>query len=420
VLHRLVNHNILTIILIVRSSFLVCQANYPAPSGVWCSCPPSNGIGYGSVVPSIAEKEYVQGILVRVVWKDIEPSNDSYNWSFIDNQIYAAQSFGKKIALAIGSGPNSPDWLYLLGAQPISFSIPFNGTIPSPWDAIFLEQWKDFITELGNRYQNDSTIQLVYITNSSTNGFEMQLPFNPTPAYSELNYSDLVMIDSWKQIIDRFNDAFPNHYLTNDFHPVNSSNLIADSVYSYANQTIGNRYGANAWWWTQNNTNIYPSQYTILQNSANTNLFTGLQMAASGIASPSTFGEGGMPAALDLAISNNVCYWEIWNQDISDGTFDAMLSQAICSSLKSKEIDKPEMINLFPNPVIDLLTFQIKSNKIIECEVINGLGQVVIRKTTIYSSEIQLNLSDCTNGLYVLSIKDNLGNKYYKKIVKLN
>ena len=58
-----------------------CQADYPPPSGIWCSCPPSNGRGTGSVVPAVAEKDYVQGILVRVVWSDLEPTNDIYDWS---------------------------------------------------------------------------------------------------------------------------------------------------------------------------------------------------------------------------------------------------------------------------------------------------------------------------------------------------
>jgi len=79
----------------------------------------------------------------------------------------SAQSYGKKISLAVGGGLNSPSWLYPLGVQSISFTIPFNGTIPIPWDTTFLAKWTEFIAEFGNRYANDSTIQLVYITNSS-------------------------------------------------------------------------------------------------------------------------------------------------------------------------------------------------------------------------------------------------------------
>jgi len=79
----------------------------------------------------------------------------------------------------------------------------------------------------------------------------MQLPFDPTPSYTSIAYTDQKVIDSWKEVIDAFNSSFPNHYLTNDFHPVNQSNIVADSIYAYAKLNIGSRYGANGWWWTQ-------------------------------------------------------------------------------------------------------------------------------------------------------------------------
>jgi len=60
-------------------------------------------------------------------------------------------------------------------------------------------------------------------------------------------------------------------------------------------------------------------------------------MAHSGITSPGSFGTGGMPTALSLAISNNICYWEIWNNDITNGSFDTLLSNAVCSPILGVE-----------------------------------------------------------------------------------
>lgn len=412
--------NIIFGILICCSTNLTfAQPNYPAPTGVWCSCPPTTGIGNGSVDPTVASKSYVKGILVRVVWKDIETSDNVYNWSLIDNQITAAQSYGKKISLAVGGGLNSPSWLYPLGVQSISYTIPFSGTIPIPWDTTFLAKWTEFIAELGNRYANDSTIQLVYITNSSTNGFEMQLPFNPTPSYSSIAYTDQKVIDSWEVVIDAFDSSFPNHYLTNDFHPVNSSNIVADSIYAYAKLNIGSRYGANGWWWTQNNTTVYPSQFSILQNSTTTNLFTGIQMAYSGTTSPSSFGTGGMPTALSLAISNNICYWEIWNNDITNGSFDTLLSNAVCSPvLGVQEISNIENnITIFPNPSQNIFTLTLKNNFIEEVEVINELGQTIFRSENIKNSQYTLNIGNTNDGIYFLKIIDDKKTISYRKII---
>jgi len=417
-----IKKTILGALLICSTNLTFSQPNYPAPTGVWCSCPPTTGTGSGSVDPAVASKSYVNGILVRVVWKDIETSDNVYNWSLIDNQITAAQSYGKKISLAVGGGLNSPSWLYPLGVQSISYTVPFSGTIPIPWDTIFLTKWTDFITELGNRYANDTTIQLVYMTNSSTNGFEMQLPFNPTPSYTSIAYTDQKIIDSWEQVIDAFDSSFPNHYLTNDFHPVNSSNAVADSIYAYAKLNIGSRYGANGWWWTQNNTTVYPSQFSILQNSTTTNLFTGIQMAYSGTTSPSSFGTGGMPTALSLAISNNICYWEIWNNDITNGSFDTLLSNAVCSPIlgieESNSIEKN--ISVFPNPSQSIFTITLKDNFIEEIEVTNELGQTIFRKENINNNQFTLDIGNINDGIYFLKVIDDKKAISYRKIILKN
>ncbi|MFH1118329.1 MAG: T9SS type A sorting domain-containing protein [Bacteroidota bacterium] len=395
------------------------QPDYPAPSGVWCSCPPTTGVGNGSVDPFVASKSYVKGILVRVSWKDIEPMDNTYYWALIDNQITAAQSYGKKISLAIGGGPNCPSWLYSLGTQSISYTVPFNGTMPIPWDTTFLTKWTEFITETGNHYQNNSTIQLVYITNSTANGFEMQLPFDPTPAFNSIAYTDQKVINSWKQIIDIFNVSFPNHYLTNDFHPVNSGNMVSDSIYTYAKQNIGNRYGANAWWWTQNNTSVYPSQFAILQNSATSNHFTGIQMAHSGVNSPNSFGTGGLPSALSLAISNNICYWEIWNADITNGSFDTLFSSTSCESSGAEEFNIfDNNLTIFPNPSHSKFTVILKNNNIENVEVVNELGQIILRPGNIKNKQYQFEInSNISPGIYFIKVTNDQGIINYRKII---
>lgn len=405
-----------TLVQWVALTTLQAQPNYPAPTGVWCSCPPTTSTGSISVMPAVATKPYVDGILVRVAWKDLETADNTYNWALIDSQITAAQTYGKKIALAVGGGPNSPTWLFNQGAQFLSFTIPFSGTIPIPWDTIFLTKWTEFITALGNRYADDTTIQLVYLTHSTSNGFEMQLPFNPTPSYTSIGYTDQKVIDSWKQIIDTYNTAFPNHYLTNDFHPVNSSNTVADSVYAYANLTIGNRYGANAWWWTQNNTTVYPSQYAILQDSSTTNQFTGIQMAHSGTDSPDSFGAGGLPTALNLAISNHICYWEIWNSDIIDGSFDTLFTDAACSPLDDSQISTKNLFKVFPNPSNGIFTIE-SALEIQEIELVNTLGQTILNVAAIQSETFLLDIQNFKEGIYLLKVSTNENKLFYEKLI---
>ncbi len=391
--------------------FSIAQPSFPPPSGVYCSCGPTTGIGSGSVAPAVAAKPFVKGILVRVAWDLMEPADNIYNWTLIDGQISAAKSYNKKISLGIGCGIHIPQWVFNSGAQRLVSSVPFNDTIAVPWDSVFLNKWTGFITALGNHYQNDTTITLVYMTASTGNGFEMELPFVTTPTLSIAGYSDTKMIKSWKTIIDAFNSAFPNHFLTNDFHPVNGSNTVADSVYAYAVSTIGSRYGANAWWWTQNNTTVYPSQYTIIRNSASSNNFTGIQMAYSGTTNPNSFGTGGMPAALQLAITNGICYWEVWNNDILNNAFDSLLANASCSITTNVVTEKSTENNfeIYPNPASDKLIISFSNRKTFTLKILNSIGQEV--SDQIFSKNLKtetIDISKLQTGIYfVKAITDD-------------
>lgn len=379
--------------------------NYPPPTGVYCSCGPTLGTGYGSVDPAIATKPFVKGILVRVPWRLIETEDDVYSWKLIDDQIAAANSFGKKISLGIGNGGGIPQWLYAKGAKQIVATSPRVDTIAVPWDSIYLAQWTQFVAELGNRYNADTTIQLVYITNSTANGFEMQMPFQSIPTLANAGYSDENMTSSWKWCIDAFNAAFPNHYLSNDFHPVNGSNAVADSVYAYAQKAISSRYGANAWWWTQKNAQtVYPAQYAISLHSAKNNKFTGVQFANSGTTDSAKFGSGGMQGALQLAIDDGICYWEIWNQDILNPAFEQLLTDADCKSV-STAIDnaKTSAISLYPNPAQNVV--YIEGNvPHYSITVYTPTGQKVLshRATNLFTT---INIEGLAAGLYIAQIE---------------
>ncbi len=301
------------------SSALRAQPTYPVPNGVYCSCGPTMATGQGSVDPAIAAKPFVRGILVRVAWSLLEPEDNAFNFQQLDAQLERARTYGKKVALSVVNGPSCPAWLYTKGAAHVMVGAPYNDTIPYPWDSVYLAEWRALVAEVGRRYANDTTITIVHMTNSSANGFEFFL--NPTGLFdwNTVGYSDAKMIASWKAVVDAFGAAFPNHYLDNDFHPVfltaNSSNVPSDSVFEYAARTLGMRYGAFSSWWSQKNTTSYAAQYADLLTSARSTFAT-VQFAYNGTRDSAAFGPGGMPGALQRAIDDGICYWEIWNQDI--------------------------------------------------------------------------------------------------------
>lgn len=380
------------------------QPAMPPPAGVYCSCGPTTAPGRGSVDPAIAARPFVEGILVRIAWSLLEPTDGVYDWSLLDGQVAAARALGTRVSLAVGCGIGIPQWLFTAGAARLVASVPIADTIAVPWDAIFLDRWTRLIALLGSRYADTPEISLVYMTHSTANGYEMQLPFVTTPTLAEAEYADARMIDAWTRVIDAYGAAFPRSYLTCDLHPVNGSDAVADAVYAHARTVLGLRYGPAAWWWSQKNTSVYPAQYALLRDGAQHAPFSAVQMVQSGTTNPSAFGPGGMPAALALAIADRICYWEIWNNDILNPVFDSLLTHATCSgaSATDRPVSPATALHLHPMPARDRVT--VRSGELLPLTVVltSLLGETLQHVRIPPGDGSVLDLSGLSPGLYLL------------------
>lgn len=317
--------------LIAFSTLPTLAGSIPPPMGLYCSCPPTNNRGSSSVVPAIAQLDHVDGVLVRVAWEEIETSPGVYDWSLIDSQIQDAQTYGIKISLAVINGHVAPDWLPSTGVEMFDYIFHENPeSIPVPWDITFQSRWGQFVADLGARYENEDTISLLYITNSSSNGFEMQLPRSPTDIANWMNigYTDALYADSWKFAIDAFADAFPNHALAHEVHPVLGSDAVAQEVYDYSRITHGDQIGVLAAWWTVHNAiNIYPGMFEILQDASIAS-HSEVQVASSFTNNPERFSDEGYQGEIDLALSAGVRYMEVWNNDLLNASLTPIMEAA--------------------------------------------------------------------------------------------
>lgn len=335
----------------IRAAFALCELPPPPPpppidgvsppTGVYVSSTLTSSTSH-SVMKGDVERPFVKGVLVRVKWADLEPTQVGYDWSLLDAELDRADSYGTKVTLAVLNGPASPTWLEAAGAQ--MFAYTFRGVagakMPVPWDAVYLDVWTDFITALGERYSNRPTITLVHITHSTYNGFEMGL--SPArggeEAWVAAGYTRDKLVWSWQDVIDAFWGAFPNKPLDVEVHPIfnGEDGTIASDIVDYGSAMLGKRFGVFAAWWSQNHAvNVYPAMFEIIKQAAATSFAT-VQFVASAVKEPDRFTgiigtnpSDALVGAINLALSNGVRYLEIWNADIQAAEFQQILTDAI-------------------------------------------------------------------------------------------
>lgn len=94
--------------------FLMNPANPSLPAN---SPPQANpACVRNKVLDSVWADAAVQGVFLRLSWKDINPSYGSYDWTSLDREFIAALRNGKTVTFGIEVGGNSiPDWAFATG-----------------------------------------------------------------------------------------------------------------------------------------------------------------------------------------------------------------------------------------------------------------------------------------------------------------
>jgi hypothetical protein len=182
-------------------------------------------VGGQNVSDRKLESETWRGIVIRVGWSVIQPTEGEVNWSFLDAQVARAKRLGKNYILAIYTGNNDPAWL----------RVPLYQTAPYPWDQRMLSAHGRMVSALGIRYANDPNLVGVEIggpTRGPSGSLELHLAAGIT---RQPGYSDQRMIDAWTTCIDQYAAAFPGCALISDggVAPAGGRATITEAVFSY-------------------------------------------------------------------------------------------------------------------------------------------------------------------------------------------
>lgn len=124
------------------------------PTGIYA-------LGYSNETPdsAVISQSFVDGWVLRLSWKDIETTQDSYNFSKIDAAIVALQPYGKKLTLVIFA-LEVPTYILNNQNQPVvtyTAAGPLGPvTTVVPWDATALSRWEAFCQALSEHLVQDS------------------------------------------------------------------------------------------------------------------------------------------------------------------------------------------------------------------------------------------------------------------------
>lgn len=135
---------------------------------------------------------WVQGIVVRERWADLEPTENNLDWIYLNNMI----AYGKKVSkpvifLLLTAGnegenvkPNIPEWL---AGDENGYNRPLmhivlplgHSTCVVPWDVVIMEKWMKTAKKIAERYDNNETLVAFYLTGVQARYPEMLIPNTP-------------------------------------------------------------------------------------------------------------------------------------------------------------------------------------------------------------------------------------------------
>ena len=174
------------------------------------------------------QKGFVDGVVLRTYWRDLNPQRDVYNWEFLEDQFKKAQFYKKRIALVIAPGFYSPDYVFQDEKVEKSFfqvpQGPFKGetkALPLPWDKKYLDYWFEFLAALAHRFKDRSEFTYIAATGPNSHNGEVSLP---RETEDEKVWLRLVggesreledrLFNSWTQTIDNFCKDFEGKSFT--------------------------------------------------------------------------------------------------------------------------------------------------------------------------------------------------------------
>lgn len=200
----------------------------------------------------------IDGLTLLQGWNSLEPDKGNFRWNELDQWVNAAVSSGKKVALAIRTGQDTPCWLFkspqcgngyskpYAGATPLSFMVsPREGvketkcnpeTIAAPGDPVFQSEWDSLLAAVAAHLKSAGTydaLSSARLTGIDRTTSELRLPAEilSTPCVSNSietwlkvtpPYRDSLLLDAWDKLTNSYQRNFPDKFFGVEIVPTAS------------------------------------------------------------------------------------------------------------------------------------------------------------------------------------------------------
>jgi hypothetical protein len=205
----------------------------------------------------------VDGMVLVIGWKIIEPAKGHFSWSVLDEWTTIAMAAGKKIELSIREDLN-PSWLFQPlpaggGVTPLTFSFPrrpsdttcISESLPAPWDSTFLGHWDLMLDSVSEHMKSTGAydaVVLLRLTGINKDSDELHLPAsssataacatNSVATWLATGYRPSLLLKGWDGTTDAFKNHFPDKSFsvaiiasTNPFPPIAEDGTVyTDSI----------------------------------------------------------------------------------------------------------------------------------------------------------------------------------------------
>lgn len=156
----------------------------------------------------------VDGIAVRLGWKEIEQQDNHYNWDQLDSAFASAKHYGKHLTIHIAASPlgATSDWIFQQGAESYTLANPFNRRTslePLPWDKVYLEKWAEFLKALSAHVRENGQLETLSYISSTVPVTEMSLIGCRNNDLMGQPYSRETYLKAWHFTLKVLNKYFP-------------------------------------------------------------------------------------------------------------------------------------------------------------------------------------------------------------------